>query len=204
MYKLNVLPYLYQDLEPFIDTHTIGLHYQKHAKNYLDKLNELLKKYHYGYSYQIEELPKYLNQFPPEDRENISFNLGGVLNHEVYFKSMSPKPNKPKGVFLSHLEREFGGYHHFLEEIRIQALNLKGSGYIFLVVDKNNKLALISMKNQETPYIYDLIPIFCIDMWEHAYYLNVQNNKNLYIDNFFKVADFSMANNYFEEEKREN
>ena len=85
MYKLTSLPYLYQDLEPFIDTHTLGLHYRIHANNYLNKLNVLLKDNNYDFRYRIEELIYHLNEFNVSDRNNILYNLGGVLNHELYF-----------------------------------------------------------------------------------------------------------------------
>lgn len=197
MYTLKELPYLYQDLEPFIDTHTVGLHYQKHAKNYLKKLNDLLIKNHFDFSYPLEDIPMHINEFPKEDQEDILFNAGGVLNHQMYFYSMSAHPEVPMGKFLAVLQDEFGSLEKLMKTFKELSLNLKGSGYVFLVVDKNNKLALLQMKNQDTPYTYGLVPLLCIDMWEHAYYLNVQNNKELYLDNFSKIIDFTYANKYF-------
>ena len=75
MYELAPLPYLYQDLEPYIDTHTMGLHYLKHQKNYLDKLNSLLRKNHYDYRYKIEEILYHIQEFPRQDQADILFNL---------------------------------------------------------------------------------------------------------------------------------
>lgn len=197
MYKLKPLPYLYQDLEPFIDTHTIGIHYHKHAKNYLNKLNGLLEKNNFSFNYPLEELPKHIEDFKESDREDILFNAGGVLNHQIYFDSMSKNPELPKGLFLDKINKGWGSLDKFYDELKKLALSLKGSGYIFLVVDKEENLSLIPMHNQNTPYYYDLTPLFCIDLWEHAYYLNVQNNKDLYLDNFLKVANFRVANDYF-------
>ena len=95
MYSLPKLPYLYQDLEPYIDTHTLGLHYNIHTKNYLNKLNELLNENKYDYRYNLNELIYHLDEFKPSIREDILYNLGGVLNHILYFNSMSPKIKKP-------------------------------------------------------------------------------------------------------------
>lgn len=84
MYQLMLLPYLYQDLEPYIDTHTMGLHYHKHQQTYLNNLNNILKKDGYDYRYNLIELLYHVNEFPREDRENIIFNAGGVINHDLY------------------------------------------------------------------------------------------------------------------------
>ena len=86
MYKFKDLPYDYDALEPYIDTHTLGLHHNKHQRNYLNKLNELLINNNYDFKYSLEELSKHINEFPEEDREDITFNLGGLINHNLYFE----------------------------------------------------------------------------------------------------------------------
>lgn len=200
MYKLEELPYLYQDLEPFIDTHTIGLHYNKHAKNYLNNLNGLLKKNRYDYQYSLNELVFHINMFNESDRENILFNLGGVINHNLYFKSMN-KSNKrqlPMGNLLEKINETFSGFDEFYALFKEKALTLKGSGYTFLVINKNKDLEIINVKNQDLPILMGYIPLLNIDMWEHAYYLNYKNNKSEYIDNFKEIIDFTYANNLYE------
>lgn len=200
MYQLPKLPYLYQDLEPFIDTHTMGLHYQKHQKNYLNQLNRLLKKNNYHYQYSIEQLIYHIHEFKKEDQENILFNLGGVLNHNLYFKSMSPNDKSlkmPKGNFKFSLENQFGSYENFWRLLKDKAMNLKGSGYTFLVLTKNKELKIINLSNQETPLLLGFLPLFTIDLWEHAYYLNYENEKMRYLDNFENVADFTYASKIF-------
>ena len=81
------------------------------------------------------------------------------------------------------------------------ALNLKGSGYTYLVLNKNKELQIINMSNEESPYLYDMIPIIALDMYEHAYYLDYQNNKEKYIDSFFHIIDFKKINKLYEKEK---
>jgi len=197
MYKLKDLPYDYEDLEPFIDTHTLGLHHRKHQQNYLNKLNELLIKNNYDYKYDLIELNYHIDEFPLEDKENILFNLGGVLNHDIYFNSMSDKPSSPNIFLKTAIEKEFGNFNNFKDEFKKKAMSLKGSGYTFLVIDKN-KLKIINLTNQDNPYYYNLIPLLAIDLWEHAYYLNYENKKDLYIDNFLEIIDFKEANKIFD------
>lgn len=200
MYKLEELLYLYQDLEPFIDTHTMGLHYNKHAKNYLNNLNGLLKKNRYDYRYNLNELVFHINMFPLEDRENILFNLGGVINHNLYFKSMNKNEKRqlPSNNLLEKINEIFGGFDEFYALFKEKALTLKGSGYTFLVINKNKELEIINVKNQDLPILMGYIPLLNIDMWEHAYYLNYKNNKSEYIDNFKEIIDFTYANNLYE------
>lgn len=197
MYQLPSLPYSYQELEPYIDTHTMGLHYHKHQQNYLNQLNALLMKNNYNYRYSLNELIYHLNEFPESDRENILFNLGGVLNHNLYWQSMNPKPQKPIGNLKITIERKYGSFDNFWEIIKSTALSLKGSGYVFLVLKNNGELDIINMTNQDTPISIGYIPLFNIDMWEHAYYLNYKNEKTNYLDNFKIIADFTNANKVF-------
>lgn len=198
MYVLKKLSYDYDALEPFIDTHTLGLHKNKHQQNYLNKLNELLIKNDYDFKYSIEKLPNHITDFPEEDRESILFNLGGVLNHDLYFNSMSPKKEKPSTLLINEINNTYGNYERFKEEFKQTALSIKGSGYTFLVLD-NDKLKIVNLLNQDNPYNYNYAPLIALDMWEHAYYINYENKKDIYIDNFFEIVDFSMANNYFKE-----
>lgn len=107
MYKIYALPYSYDALEPFIDTHTVGLHYQKHQKNYLKKLNELLLKENYQYQYPMELLSYHMEEFFPNKREDILFNLGGVLNHIIYFHSISDKKVEPEGILKKKILQSF-------------------------------------------------------------------------------------------------
>ena len=201
MYKLNKLPYLYQDLEPYISTHTMGLHYHKHAENYLNKLNQILTQNNYKFNYQLNELLFHLEEFPQEVQEDILFNLGGVINHNLYFSSIGKDKNKPEGLFKSYLESKYQNLENFFQKLKEKALKLKGSGYTFLVINEKEELDLINLPNQQTPWLIKNIPLFCIDLWEHAYYLTYENDKAKYIDNFIEIADFSLAskifNNYF-------
>ncbi len=197
MYKFKDLPYDYDALEPYIDTHTLGLHHNKHQRNYLNKLNELLINNNYDFKYSLEELSKHINEFPEEDREDITFNLGGLINHNLYFSSMSPNKVLPNELLNKEINNTFGSFELFKSKFKESALAIKGSGYTFLVLD-NEKLKIINLSNQDNPYNYDYAPLIALDMWEHAYYINYENKKDIYIDNFFEVVDFTEANKYFQ------
>lgn len=188
------MPYLYQDLEPFLDTHTIGLHYHKHQQNYFNNLNKILIKDNYDYKYNINELIYHLNEFPVNDRQDILYNLGGVLNHNLYWKSMNPKLQKePTGKLKQKIDLKYKNLDNFWKEFKKTALALKGAGYTFLVLRNDGELDIINTFNQDTPLSFGFLPLFTIDMWEHAYYLNYKNEKSKYVDNFKEIADFSNA-----------
>ncbi len=199
MYQEMKLPYAYDDLEPYIDTRTMGLHYGKHYHKYLDQLNKLLKKNNYKNEYSKEALVTHLDMFPIGDRGAILYNLGGVLNHELYFLNMSPKKeNQPIGALLEAINNQYGNYENFRQQFLETASYLVGSGYTFLVLNKNKKLEIINLSNQETPYLYELVPLIALDLWEHAYYLNYQNERDRYMKNFFEIINFEQINALYE------
>lgn len=191
MYEKIKLNYPYNSLEPYIDEQTIDIHYNRHYQTYLNNLNKLLQEENYDYRYAKEELVNQINIFDLGKRDDILYNLGGVLNHELYFKNMSDKKNnQPTGLLLQKINNQYGSYNNFKQEFINTASNLKGSGYTFLTVDKNQNLKIISTSNQDTPYSYGLTPIMAIDLWEHAYYLKYKNNRAEYIKNFFEIIDY--------------
>lgn len=190
----------YNSLEPYIDDKTLDIHYNKHYQKYLDNLNNILKKNNYDYRYSMEELATRIDMFNIETRAEILYNLGGCLNHELYFYIMSNKGNKePKGRLKEQINEEFGNYDNFKKEFKKKAIELKGSGSTALIIDKG-KLKIVNNSNQDTPYYYRAYPIICMDMWEHSYYLKHYDNKNDYIDNWFNLIDFDkvekLYNNY--------
>jgi len=199
MYKLPILPYSFDSLEPYIDTNTLGLHYNIHMNNYLTKLNTLLKENNYDYRYDISELIYHLNEFKQDTREDILYNLGGVLNHMLYFANMNPpqKRKLPFGALAKAINRTYGSFDKFYEKFKENALSIKGSGYTFLVINNKGNLEIINLPNQQTPLLLGFIPLFTVDMWEHAYYLNYKSDKVKYLDNFKIIADFTNASNIY-------
>lgn len=193
--KLN-----YTTLKPVISDETLFLHYNKHYMNYLNKLNELLIKNKYKFNYTKEELVNHIDIFELKDRGDILYNLGGVLNHELYFKILGGNgiPNKE---ILTVIESNFESFDNFKNKIKEEAKKLVGSGYIFVVINKNKGLQIISLSNQDTPYSYNLIPIMAIDLWEHSYYLDYFNKKSEYVDNILTIIDYNKVNEIYQQQK---
>ena len=193
----------YNSLEPYIDNKTLMLHYNVIYSSYIDKLNKLLKKNNYKDNYSLNELVDKIDMFPLEDRGEILYNLGGALNHKLYFYEMSDKGNNiPYGEILKDINKYFGSYDNFKKEFIKKALNLVGSGYTFLVMDESGKLQIINTSNEDTPYSYGFIPIIVLDLWEHSYYLKYTTNKEAYINNWFNLLDFKKINDLYIENKK--
>ena len=193
----------YNSLEPYIDNKTLMLHYNVIYNSYIDKLNKLLKKNNYKDNYSLNELVDKIDMFPLEDRGEILYNLGGALNHKLYFYEISDKGNNiPYGEILKDINKYFGSYDNFKKEFIKKALNLVGSGYTFLVMDKTGKLQIINTSNEDTPYSYGFIPIIVLDLWEHSYYLKYTTNKEVYINNWFNLLDFKKINDLYIENKK--
>ena len=201
MYKPKPLKYPYNALEPFVDTETINIHYNKHYLGYLKWLNDLLISLNYDFKLTLKELIQNIEIFPIDKRDDIIFLAGGVINHELYFDSMGPNNNKPNGKILDKIIEQYGSYNNFKEEFTRIAKALVGSGYTSLVITRLKDLEIVNTPNQDTPLLYGLKPILTLDLWEHAYYLKYRNQKDLYIDAFFNIIDFDALNKRYEEEK---
>ena len=180
----------YKSLEPYIDDRTLDLHYNAHYRNYTDKLNKYLNDINYDYKDSPEYLAKHIDILPMENRDEILFNLGGYLNHSLYFYNLTNKKKDIPIELLNLINKYFGSFSLFKEEFIDMAMEVKGSGYTFLVMDKNNKLRIINTSNQDTPYYYGFTPIMTIDVWEHAHYLKYTYLRKKYLENIFDIIDF--------------
>ncbi len=193
------LKYRYDSLEPYIDTKTVGLHYHNHYLTYVNNLNKILEEE------KIKEdnllfLLNNIDTIEIKNKDRLIFNIGGILNHELYFNSINPNKNiKPQGNLKIAIEKQFGNFENFKQTFINTALELVGSGYTFLVINSEKELQIINTSNQETPYLYGMIPIMAIDLWEHAYYLSYQSNKKQYIMNFFEIVDFDYVEKQYEQ-----
>jgi len=189
----------YSSLEPYVDDKTLDIHYNKHYQKYLDNLNRLMKEKKYEFIPLID-LVKNIDKINLNDRGEILFNLGGVINHSLYFYGMSDRGNiNPIGKIKDDINKYFNSYDEFKKKFTESAMNLQGSGYTFLVLDEKSSLRIINTSNQDTPYYYGFTPIITLDLWEHAYYLKYQNRKEEYIKAWFNVIDFEKINKLYEE-----
>lgn len=189
-YQLPELPYTYDALEPYIDTRTMEIHHSKHHAGYTAKFNAALDEY--GLKGQnIMELFNHVSQQPLAIRNNG----GGYYNHTLFWNSMSPKGGgKPRGDLLKAIEKSFGTFDGFREKFSSAAATRFGSGWAWLVKQKDGKLAVTSTPNQDNPLMDVVdergIPLLTIDVWEHAYYLKYQNRRTDYIAAFWSVANW--------------
>ena len=189
--KLN-----YSSLEPFISDDTLNQHYQIYLK-YLKKLNELLSTTNNIYSKAY--LVQHIDVLPLSIRGEVLYNLSGVINHELYFFGLSNDNNgMASSKLLDDIVANFGSFDNFKNEFKEQAMNIKGSGYTFLVMDRDYKFRILNTSNQDNPYYYGYIPIMNIDIWEHAYYLDYYSNREDYVNKFFDKVDFVKLNINYE------
>lgn len=182
------LPFAYNSLQPDISEYTMYFHHDKHYKGYVDKLNALLKDMPFLQNVPLSELTK-------NENTDIKNNAGGVFNHEMYFASLSPE-RRPVSEFIAEcLTKNFGSVQEFLKEFHEAGMSQFGSGYAWLIkcCGKDNKLLkIIKTANQDTPDFITEIPILPVDVWEHAYYLDRQNRRDIYLDAFFNVLNWDV------------
>ncbi|MBI1957399.1 MAG: superoxide dismutase [Candidatus Niyogibacteria bacterium] len=192
-HELPKLPYAYDALEPFIDARTMEIHHGKHHAGYVDKLNAALEGRPESQK-SIEELIRELNMLPDDIRTPVRNFGGGHLNHSIFWTSMKPPADggggEPMGMIREAVERDFGGFSKFKETFDKAAVSLFGSGYAWLVADGAGKLSVMPTQNQDCPLTQGLIPLFVIDVWEHAYYLKYQNRRNEYVAAWWNLANW--------------
>ncbi len=199
MFELMNLPYPYDGLEPDLNEEVVTIHYTKHHQNYVNKLNEALAKANYSGNYTLAQIPEHIDEFPLPLRGDILYNAGGVLNHDLYWQSMNTSKSNPKGNLLYKINSQYGNFENFRKDFMDRARHLVGSGYTFLVSNSRGDLTIVNMVNQETPISYNLIPLFTIDLWEHAYYLQYKNNREAYLQNFWNKANFDYASQKYDD-----
>ncbi len=173
--------------EPFLTDFNMNVH-NRIYQNYIDNLKNI-KDY--------KKTIKNIDEYPIGERGNILFNLGGILNHQLFFSILGK--GEMSEMFKNKIIEDFGSISKFKEEFINQANYVVGSGYTFLVLNKDNKLEIINTSNEDSPYSYGLEPIMNLDLWEHAYYLDYQDNRQEYINNFFSIVDFSKVSKIYEE-----
>lgn len=195
------LPYGYDGLEPYIDKKTMELHHDRHLQTYIDNLNHILKDYPALQMWSLEKLICHVESLPKEIQEPVEHNAGGVYNHEFYFRGMMPSNgsvSQPTGALFCAIDAQFGDFQTFIEEFKQQATSLFGSGYTWLVLNKNGDLEIVNTANQDTPIACHMLPILNIDVWEHAYYLKHYNERAKYVNDWLKVVNWPQAEMNYE------
>merc|ERR1712118_6140 len=204
---LPQLPYPYDSLEPSIDNQTMTFHHDRHFAGYTKKMNAALEKMAAAMddssNSTIEGLMSSLSSLGADPDTSLAFqnNGGGVLNHKMYFATMSPYGQRTP-TSDSALEKaivaSFGSFDKFKEEMSTAAKGVFGSGWAFLVLNEDGQLAVVANPNQNSPLMDSLIPLLGIDVWEHAYYLLRGPDRGAYVDAWWDVVDFAPVEQAFE------
>lgn len=188
------LPYDYDAMEPYIDRKTMQLHHDKHLQTYIDNLNKALADQPKLQDLTLEQLIYNWSKLPKNIRESVKNNAGGVYNHRFYFDQLqNPAPIEPSGPISKGINEEFGSFANFKTKFKEEALSVFGSGYAWLVLDRN-KLRIMKTPNQDNPHMFKMCPILVVDVWEHAYYLKHYNVRADYIDNWFSIINWDKVN----------
>lgn len=192
-YKLPDLNYAYDALEPHIDAKTMEIHHTKHHQAYINNALAALEGHDDLKNLDPVALLKDLNQAPEDKRTALRNNVGGHVNHTLFWETLTPaNGQKPEGALLDAINRDFGSLDALKDKLAAAAATRFGSGWAWLVVD-GDKLDVISTANQDSPYMDGLTPILGIDVWEHAYYLNYQNRRPDYIQAWFEVINWEVV-----------
>ena len=198
-YTLPPLPYPNNALEPHIDAKTMEIHHDKHHNTYLTNLNNALKDHPDHQNKPIEQLIAHLDALPESIRTAVRNNGGGHANHSLFWLLMTPGGGaEPTGALAQAITGELGGFASFKEAFAKAATTRFGSGWAWLVVGKDAKLAVTSTANQDNPIMEGLTPLLGLDVWEHAYYLHYQNRRPDYITAWWNTVNWNEVAKRFE------
>lgn len=197
-HELPALPYAYDALEPHFDARTMEIHHSKHHNTYITKLNDAIA----GTDLEGKSICELVSDIPslPADKQGaVRNNGGGHANHSFFWETISPNGGgAPTGELAAAIEAELGGFDAFKTAFANAGATRFGSGWAWLVVKADGSLAVTSTPNQDCPCMTGIAevegkPVIGLDVWEHAYYLKYQNLRPKYIEAFWNVVDWSVA-----------
>lgn len=195
-HTLPALPYAYNALEPHIDALTMEIHHSRHHKTYVDNLNKLIGQFHI-HDGRMEVILANTKMWPPAVRNNA----GGHWNHTFFWGLMKPNGGGvPTGKVLDAINAGFGDFATFKKQFNDAAKMRFGSGWAWLIKNRDGKLEVVSTQNQDNP-LMDIAekpgtPILGLDVWEHAYYLKYQNKRADYIEAWWNVVNWETVAKY--------
>lgn len=193
-FELKPLPYPSDALEPHIDARTMEIHHGKHHATYVTNLNNALKDQPELASLSLNDLVAHLDKVPENIRTAVRNNGGGHWNHDLFWKLMTPGgSDTPKGDLAKAIDAAFGSFDEFKIKFKTAGLGRFGSGWAWLVAQKDGTLMISSTPNQDNPLMEGKHAILGCDVWEHAYYLNYQNRRADYIDAWWSVVNWDLV-----------
>lgn len=197
MFELPQLKYSYNSLEPYISEEILHFHHDKHHQAYLDKLNAVIQKNFSLQNKTIEEILSNASSLDEENRLSIVNNGGGYFNHNFYWEILGPNFHFDLNSDIGkEIIKKFQSYDNFKKLFSDKAINRFGSGYAWLVLN-DSELEIMDTLNQDCPLSVGKKPLICIDVWEHAYYLQYQNRRSAYVEAWWNVINWEKVNENF-------
>lgn len=185
------LPYPHNALEPHISRETLTYHHDKHHAAYVNNLNDLIG----GTEFADRTLEDIVKAAPPG---GIFNNAAQVWNHTFYFAGLKPHGSgEPKGALAEAIKKAWGGFETFRNAFTKAAIGTFGSGWTWLVKTASGQLEIVSTSNAGTPLTTGHTPLLCVDVWEHAYYIDTRNARPRYLENWWQVVDWDVAARHF-------
>jgi superoxide dismutase, Fe-Mn family len=180
--ELKNLPYRYNELEPYMSKQQLEIHHTKHHATYVENANKLLEA--------NEEI------FNRDFSHKLSFNLGGAVLHSLFWLNLQPptEDNLPLELTKNEINKNFGSFEDFKNGFMDMALSIQGSGWTALIKIED-KLKIVQIENHQNFFPVEGNIILILDCWEHAYYIDYQNNKKSYFENFFKLINWEVVEN---------
>ena len=198
-HQLPDLPYAFDALEPTIDERTMRIHHGKHHQGYVNKLNAALDGHAALQDMSVEDLLRGIDNVPEAIRGAVRNNGGGHANHTLFWSIMSGSGGgAPAGDLAAAIDAAFGSLDAFQATFAAGAAGRFGSGWSWLVVNGNGELEAYSTANQDSPLMQGHTPILGIDVWEHAYYLNYQNDRGAYVNAWWNVVNWDQVAGNFD------
>ncbi|WP_254434202.1 superoxide dismutase [Halobacillus sp. Marseille-Q1614] len=196
-HTLPPLPYGYDALEPYISGKIMRLHHDKHHKSYVDGLNKAEKEMEKARKNGSYDLIKHW------ERE-AAFNGAGHYLHTIFWDVMSPQGGgKPGGELLKEIERSFGSFQKFKAHFSEAAKKVEGVGWAILVwAPRSHRLEILQAEKHQNLSQWDVIPLMPLDVWEHAYYLQYENDRGKYVDNWWNVVNWNAVRDRYQKAKQ--
>jgi Fe-Mn family superoxide dismutase len=202
-FELPALPYAYTALEPHIDEMTMRIHHDKHHGAYVTNLNKALESAPALAGKSLDALLSGLDAVPENIRAAVRNNGGGHANHTLFWEIMTPGgPGAPSGALAAAIDAAFGSVDKLKDAVNAAGLGRFGSGWAWVIVERDGTLAVTSTPNQDTPVMEGKTPILGVDVWEHAYYLKYQNRRADYLAAWWNVVNWAEVAARFEKAKK--
>ena len=190
-FTVPALAYDFKALEPHIDARTMEIHHGRHHATFITNLNGFAKDAPQIAAKPIPEILADLNAVPEAIRTGVRNNMGGHANHTMFWQIMGPKGGKPAGEVLAAIDRDLGGVEKMQNDFNAAGGRVFGSGWVFVTVTKDGKLALETRPNQDNPMMDGKRALLGNDVWEHAYYLNYQNRRADYLKSWWNTVNWA-------------